>query len=141
MARIKIEYPENTLYRYETTIRLTDLSQAMHLGFDRMVNILHDAAAGFFKSLGHDMTQDQKIRLIFADLAVQYQSEAFREDRLKIDVGVGEISSKGFEAIFKINNMNRSEEVVALAKIGVVFFDYTKRCTAEIPSDIRRQIS
>ena len=141
MARIRIEYPENTLYSYETTIRLTDLSQAMHLGFDRTVSILHDAAAGFLQSMGHDMTKNQKVRLIFADLAVQYLSEAFREDRLKIDVGVGDISSKGFEAIFKIHNMSRSEQVVALAKIGIVFFDYDNRCTAEIPHDIHSKLS
>lgn len=140
MARVKIEQPETTLYRYETTIRLTDLSQAMHLGFDRLVNILHDAAAGFMHSLGHDMTKSQSLRLIFADLAVQYISEAFRGDRLGINVGVGEISSKGFEAIFTILNTSRSDQMIAKAKIGIVFFDYDTRSAIEIPDDIRRCI-
>lgn len=139
MPRVELEYPGNTVCSHEVTVRLNDLSQASHLGFDCLVSIVHDAAAAFLGHLGVDITGTGEARIVFADLAVQYLSEAFRGDCLKIDMAVGDISSKGFEVFFKVMNQSSSRDV-ALARIGMVFFDFEKRCAMEIPHDIRMKI-
>lgn len=139
MTRIELKYPEHTVCSHELTVRINDLSQAAHLGFDRLVNLLNEASATFLSHLGIDLSGDRKIEIIFADLAVQYLSEAFRGDRLIIEMAVGEVSSKGFEVYFKVRNRQTSVKV-ALAKVGVVFFDYKKRCTLDIPMEIREKL-
>ncbi|SLM32250.1 conserved hypothetical protein [Desulfamplus magnetovallimortis] len=135
MPRVQLRYPGNTFCSHEIIVRLTDLSQAAHLGFDRLVSIIHDSASVFLDNIGIDITGSREIHIIFADLAVQYLSEAFRGDRLVIDMALGEIASRGIEVFFKVVNKTLSREV-ALAKIGMVFFDYENGCAIKIPHDI-----
>lgn len=52
VARIKIQYPEKTIYRQDIRVRIGDLSASGHLAFDSLVGILNDASAGFFKANG-----------------------------------------------------------------------------------------
>jgi len=139
MPRVQLVYPGNTLCSHEITVSSEDLSQAAHLGFDRLVNIIHGASDTFLRNLGIYITGRRKFHIIFADLTVQYLSEAFEGDNLEIDMAMGETSSKGFEICFKVINQTRSMDV-ALARIGALFFDYDKRCTVEIPDGIKATI-
>ncbi|MBF0202123.1 MAG: thioesterase family protein [Desulfamplus sp.] len=134
MPRIRLEYPDTTIFVHEVTVRVTDLSKASHLGFDNLVNILNDASAAFFKYTGIEMSPDEDIYVIFADLAVQYLSEAFMGDGLKIEMAVGEKTSKGFELFFKVVNTTLSRDV-ALAKTGIVFFNYKTRSAVAVPEN------
>ena len=125
MAKVQLQYPGNTLISHEVTVRFGDLSLAAHLGFDY---------------LGLDMTDaDQEIKVIVVDFAIQYLSEAFRKDRLRIDMAVGEIRTKGFALYFKVFNQTR-ERQVALAKLGLVFFDYSTHTAVEIPEETLEKI-
>ncbi len=140
MEKVQLHYPDNTLLSHKVTVRLGDLSLAAHLGFDHLVNMIHDAVANFMDYAGLDMTDvDQKIRIIVVDFSIQYLSEAFRKDRLRIDMAVGEIRTKGFALYFKIFNETR-EMKVAIAKIGLVFFDYSSHSPVEIPGEILERI-
>ena len=47
MARIQIDFPSQALYSQRLRVRITDINAANHLGFDNMVGILNDVAAGF----------------------------------------------------------------------------------------------
>ena len=140
MGKVQLNYPDNTLLSHRVTVRLGDLSLAAHLGFDHLVNMIHDAVANFMDYMGLDMTDvNQKIRIIVVDFSIQYLSEAFRKDRLRIDMAVGEIRTKGFALYFKIFNETR-EVKVAIAKIGLVFFDYSSHSPVEIPGEILERI-
>ena len=140
MAKVQLQYPGNTLISHEVTVRFGDLSLAAHLGFDYQVNLIHDALATFMDYLGLDMTDaDQEIKVIVVDFAIQYLSEAFRKDRLRIDMAVGEIRTKGFALYFKIFNQTR-ERQVAIAKLGLVCFDYSRHASVEIPKETLERI-
>ena len=140
MGKVQLNYPDNTLLSHKVTVRLGDLSLAAHLGFDHLVNMIHDAVANFMDDVGLDMTDvDQKIRIIVVDFSIQYLSEAFRKDRLRIDVAVGEIRTKGFALYFKVFN-ETNQKKVAIAKIGLVFFDYSSHSPVEIPGEILERI-
>jgi acyl-CoA thioesterase FadM len=125
-----IEYPESSAFSCEIPVRITDLSAAGHLGFDHLVGMLNDASAQFFARRNVHRKQGG-IGAIYVDLAVSYQSEAFWGDRLVIEAAIGEVREKGFDLLFRVTR--RQGGVVALAKIGVLFFDYDKRKAVPIP--------
>jgi acyl-CoA thioesterase FadM len=140
MDNHQLQYPDNTLFSHDVTVRFGDLSLAAHLGFDHLVTMIHDAVANFMHSVGLDMTDvEQKSRIIVVDFSIQYLSEAFRNDRLRIDMAVGEIRNKGFALHFKVFNKTREREV-ATAKIGLVFFDYSSRSAVAIPREMLERI-
>ncbi len=140
MAKVQLQYPGNTLISHEVTVRFGDLSLAAHLGFDHQVNLIHDALANFMDYLGLDMTDgEQKVKVIAVDFAIQYLSEAFRNDRLRIDMAAEEIRTKGFALYFKVFNQTR-ERQVAIAKLGLVFFDYSTHTPVEIPKETLEKI-
>ena len=141
MEKTQRHFPGNTLLSHEVTVRLSDLSLAAHLGFDCLVNMIHDAVANFMDYVGLDITDvEKKIRVIVVDFSIQYLSEAFRKDRLRIDMAVGEIRTKGFALIFKVFNETRSRKV-AIAKMGLVFFDYSCHAPVEIPRETLERIT
>ena len=136
MEKVQLYYPDNTILSHEVTVRLGDLSLAAHLGFDHLVTMIHDAVAKFMDYVGLDMTDgEKKIRVIVVDFSIQYLSETFRKDQLRIDMAVGEIRTKGFALHFKVFNETRKMKV-AIAQIGLVFFDYSSHSPVEVPQEI-----
>ena len=141
MAQVQLQYPGETLLSHDVTVRFGDLSLAAHLGFDYQVNLIHDALANFMDYLGLDMADvEQQIKVIVVDFAIQYLSEAFRNDRLRIHMAVGEIRTKGLALYFKVFNRTRNRQV-AIAKLGLVFFDYGNHTPVEIPKETLEKIA
>lgn len=130
---ISIEYPEPTVFSCETTVRITDLSAAGHLGFDHLVAILNDASARFFAERNIHRKQGG-VGAIYADLMVRYFAEAFFGDILGIDIAIGEVREKGLDLVFRITR-RKAGDVIALAKIGVLFLDYDRHKVVSIPAE------
>jgi acyl-CoA thioester hydrolase len=134
MSKIHLVYPEKTVFTYQTAVQKADLSEANHLGFDSLVTMLRAASTAFFTSNGLKKTDGNTVGPIYADLAVQYVSEGFLEDAIHIDMAIGDRYSKGFDLMFRITK-NKNAETVALAKIGIVFYDYDKQSTVPAPEN------
>lgn len=130
---ISIEYPEPTVFSCDTTVRITDLSTAGHLGFDHLVAMINDASARFFAQRNIHRKQGG-VGAIYADLMVRYLAEAFFGDILGIDIAIGEVHEKGLDLVFRVTR-RKAGVVIALAKIGVLFFDYDKRRVVPIPDE------
>ena len=139
MARIKISYPEKTIHEHDTRIRIGDLSSSGHLGFDSLVMILNDASNEFFLSNGIVRGNRNGRGVIYTELAVNYLNEAFYGDTLQIEIAVSDVGSKGFDLFFRVNSTDKGK-VVAVAKIGVLFFDYQKHRAVNIPAQFRARI-
>jgi acyl-CoA thioesterase FadM len=139
MTRIDIPYNGETRYTLESRVRMGDINHAEHLGFDRLVSIVYDTALSFLRAEETDRTSDGSAGVIFADLAVRYLSEAFHGDVLSTELAIGEMNGKGFDLQFRVTN-RRTSRPVALAKIGVRYFDYRRRKATPIPDDVRRKL-
>ncbi len=137
--RIEIEYPEKTVFSCQTRVRITDLSASGHVGFDSLVAIVNDASAQFFEQRGI-RRKPGRIGTIYADLAVVYKSESFFGEVLRIDMAIGETSDKGVDLMFRIHSTH-SGKIVALAKIGVLFFDYESHQVTLIPEGVLESAS
>jgi len=139
MPRIKIELPEKFIFKTELPIRITDINYGGHLGNDSLLSIIHEARVRFLKHLGYSESNVEGVGIIMIDSAIQYKSESFYGDELIIEVSVNDFTGIGCDFVYRLTNKNSSKEI-AVAKTGIVFFDYEKRKTSPVPSEFKKKI-
>ena len=139
MSRIKIELPEKFIYKTEIPIRITDINYGGHFGNDSLLSIVHEARIRFFKSLGFEELDVEGVGIIMIDAQIQYKQEGFYGDILIIEIALTEFTSVGCDFVYRVTNKNTNKEI-ALAKTGIVFFDYEKRKTASVPAEFKKKI-
>lgn len=165
MSRVEIKFPMVTHFSTELNVRVSDINQGNHLGHDRLITMIHEARVQFFRALGYEELNVEGVGTLVADLAISYQNEAFYGDFLRFDVSVQDISRKSCQFIYRVtassgfsgdesqmlkkSEVSRSEvsdnhvkrdKLIALAKTGVVFFDYTLRKSVAIPPGFITQL-
>jgi acyl-CoA thioester hydrolase len=139
MARIKIELPNKFIFTTEIPIRITDINYGGHLGNDSLLSIIHEARVRFLKHLGYSESNVEGVGIIMIDAGVQYKSESFYGDILMIEIGVMDFSKIGCDIIYKISNPGSRKEI-ALAKTGIVFFDYKNKKIVSLPEKFKSKI-
>jgi len=132
MARIEIEMIDNFVFVTELKVRMTDINLANHLGHDAFVSLMNEVRVQFLDYLGFPIPGVEEKGLIIADLAVSYKSQSFYKDRLKFEIGAGDFNKYGCDIFYRVTN-TKTDDLVALAKTGVVFFDYSKNEVTNIP--------
>jgi acyl-CoA thioesterase FadM len=139
MPRIKIAIPEIFIYKTEIPIRITDINYGGHLGNDSLLSIIHEARLRFLNHNGYSESNIEGVGIIMIDAGIQYKSEGFYGDEVLIEVAVTDFTSIGCDFVYRLSNKNSKKEI-ALAKTGIVFFDYTKRKTAPVPLEFKKKI-
>lgn len=137
MARVSIDYPSNTLFSCALPVRITDINYGQHLAHDKLISMLHEARAQFFLHFGMQEANINGLSIILSDLAISYQAEAFHPDILTIDMALDDPSRCGCDMLYRVSK-DSGKTRVATAKTGLVFFDYSIKKVATIPSDFKR---
>lgn len=135
-ARIKIDYPGNTLYTAEIATRITDLNYGNHVGNDSLVGLLHEARMKWLVSCGFKTELDTGgAGLIMGGLSVEYMREIFYGDMLYVDITVADIRPVGFNIYYQVS-VSRNEEIMlaARAMTSMVSFDYGMKKPVNIPA-------
>ena len=144
MSRVEVVFPEKAHFSAELAVRMGDINYGNHLGHDRMVTMIHEARVLFFKSLGYSELDVEGIGTVIADLAISYRNETFYGDILRFDIAVQDISRKSCQFYYRIvrlaQNNDEKNDLIALAKTSVVFFNYSERQSAAIPAGFIAQI-
>ncbi|HRG28685.1 MAG TPA: thioesterase family protein [Chitinophagales bacterium] len=134
MSRIQVNFPEKHIFSTEIKVRITDLNYGGHLGNDSMLALLHEARVRYLKHFGYSEMDVEGTGIIMADVAIQFKTEAFYAERLTIAIAVGDFSRVSFDIYYKVSSGNRE---VAIAKTGIVFFNYEKKKVAAVPEKFR----
>jgi acyl-CoA thioesterase FadM len=139
MARLQLEFPEDQYY-YATqlTVRVTDINGANHLGNDSMISMISEARARFLFDFGLEQALEKDTGTIITDLATTYRSEAHARDQLLFEVGVMDFNTYGGDITFRITRP-RDQALVAMAKSGLVFFNYKTRKVMPMPEAFYRK--
>lgn len=138
MARIKLIIPENKIAALTVPVRITDVNYGNHVGNDAFVAIIHEARMQWLQKFGYTELNIEGTGLILADLAVEFKSEAFYGDTIEIIISVGEISKVSFELFYQLSvNRNNIAIVSALAKTGMVCYDYGSKKVVSIPDKLK----
>lgn len=132
MARVQLELPDVYVYSTVLDVRVSDINYGNHVGNDRMVSLLHEARLRYLREYDFGEFNIAGLGLLVTDLVVQFQAESFVGDVLKIEVGLMDFNKYGCDFIYRVTN-HEQDKVVALAKTGIVFFDYDERKIARIP--------
>lgn len=131
MARIKIQFPDDQIcYTTDLTVRITDINGANHLGNDSMISMISEARARFLFDFGIEESTDDKI--IVTDLATTYLAEAYTRDELRFEIGVMDFNKYGGDIVFRVTRP-RDATLIAMAKSGFVFFDYSAKKVVRMP--------
>jgi len=140
MARIKLIAPTSFSFSTQIPVRITDLNYGNHLGNDSVLSILHEARMQYLQSLGYTELSFAGIGLIMSDVAIEFKAEAFYGDLLKAYVTAGEISRVGFDLYYKLVK-SQNEEVVAIAKTGMICFNYERKKVTTLPVEASEKLS
>lgn len=134
MARIKLSLPSHFQFSTLIPIRITDLNYGNHVGNDSILSIIHEARVQYLKSFGLAELDFAGVGLIMSDVGIEFKAEAFYGDIIKAHVTADGHSKIGFDIYYKLVR-GEFEEVVAIAKTGMLCFDYDKRKIAGVPEE------
>lgn len=139
MAHVKLTEQPEYEFHYRATVRYRDINFGGHLGNDALVALLNEAGLHVFRTLGFLEGQlgEGKTYVAMADLTVNYRAEAFMFDELEIDTHVGKPEKKGFTVFHRVRKDN---DIVALAELGLVSFDYASHKVAPMPEVFLRSL-
>ena len=140
MARIKLSVPARFSFSTQIPVRITDINYGNHLGNDSVLSILHEARMQYLQSIGYTELAFAGIGLIMSDVAIEFKGEAFYGDMLNAFVTAGDISRVGFDLYYKLTKSS-NEEVVAIAKTGMICFDYDRRKVTALPTEAADKLS
>lgn len=136
MARIKIELPQNFSFTTSIAVRITDINYGGHAGNDAILSLIHEARMQFLQSLGYSEIKFAGVGLIMADVGIEFKNELFYGDTVTVHVTAAALSKVSFDIYYKLEKqVNDTSAVVAIAKTGMVCFNYTIKKIAAIPAE------
>jgi YbgC/YbaW family acyl-CoA thioester hydrolase len=140
-SRVQLTLPDSFIYSTQIVVRSSDLNYGAHVGHDSMLSLIQEARIELYRSLGYgdERSFDGPVGQVIADVAVQYKSECFLGDVLFIEIGIGEVSRSGFDMYYRVTNRTTGKEA-AVAKTGIVCFDYSRRKVASIPDSLVKNL-
>lgn len=142
MARVKIELPASFHFSCSIPVRITDINYGGHAGNDAILSIIHEARMQYLHHLGYTEMNLGGTGMIMADVAIEFKSELFYGDTVTASVVAGDISKIGFDLYYKLEKMeNGVQKTVALAKTGMICFDYDKKKIVPMPEEARLQLT
>lgn len=139
MPRVKIDLPATFSFATTVTVRITDINYGGHLGNDALLSLLHEARVQFLQFYGYTELNVGGKSLIMADVAIEYKGEGFRGDVLTIQMAAHDFTKYGFDMVYRVTN--QLQKLIAVAKTGMICFDYTTRKVVSLPPAVAEQLS
>ena len=137
MARIKVELPEQFAFSTTIPVRITDLNYGNHVGNDTILSMIHEARVQYLKHLGYGELDLAGVGLIMSDVAIEFKNELFYGDAVKVSVAAADFSKVSFDLYYKLEKVTGdASQLIAVAKTGMVCFDYGKKKVAAIPVEV-----
>ncbi|MDD0852826.1 thioesterase family protein [Halobacteriovorax sp. GB3] len=132
MARVKISIPSNKIYETQLSVRVNDINYGNHLSNDALLRFAHEVRLRFLNELSFDELNFYGGGLIMSDAALQYKNEGFLFDQLHCELYIDEITTHGFEFVYKFIR-SRDKATICVVKTGMVFFNYETKKIASCP--------
>ena len=134
MARVKLDLSGvEFVFRTDLDVRITDINYGRHVGNDAMLGLLHEARLRFLAHFGFSEEDIGGVGMLMGDAVVQFKAVAFRGDRLTVELGLKDVERRTYDLIYRVTRQGDGA-VVALAKTGMVAFDYARNRPAELPA-------
>lgn len=142
MGKVKIQLPEQFSFSCIIPVRITDINYGGHAGNDTILSIIHEARMQYLESLGYTEMQFAGAGMIMANVAIEFKNELFYGDNVIASIAAAEISKIGFDLIYKLEKKTSDGvKLVAVAKTGMICYDYGKKKIIAIRDDARSKLN
>ena len=132
MARTKLLLPEKFNYSTLINVRITDINYGGHLGNDSVLGIIHEARVRLLAEKGFTEGNIDGVGILMMDAVINFPSEGFYGDKLRIDVAVDEITNAGCDIYYRFVNL-ANDNVIVKAKTNIAFYNYDSKKVARTP--------
>lgn len=139
MSRIKIAFPENVSYTATIPVRITDLNYGNHVGNDAVLSMIHEARMQFLTHFGFTELNCAGVGLIMSDVGIEFKKEIFYGDTLSVQIAAVNFTSVGFDLFYRL--FNKENTVVALAKTGMICYNYEAKKIAAVPAEVKEKLA
>lgn len=135
MSSIKLDLPKEFNFHASIPVRITDINYGGHVGNDTVLTLLHEARMKFLYHYDFSEMNFGGVGLIMRDVTIEFKKELFYGDSVRVYVTVTNFSRVGFDVFYKMVK-NEDEMQVAIAKTGMVCYDYNMKKIASVPVTI-----
>ena len=135
MNRTRLDLPKEFNFHASIPIRITDINYGGHVGNDTVLTLLHEARMKFLYHYDFSEMNFGGVGLIMRDVTIEFKKELFYGDSARVYVTVTNFSRVGFDVFYKMVK-NEDEIQVAIAKTGMVCYDYNMKKIASVPVTI-----
>lgn len=137
--------PDKFSFATSIPVRITDINYGGHVGNDALLSLIHEARMQYLKQYGYSEMEFAGFGLIMADAAVEFRNELFYGDTVIASVACNDFSKVSFDIYYKLEKIfvQTTEEkrtIAAIAKTGMVCYDYANKKIATIPEEARRNL-
>lgn len=139
MPRIQFQPAASYPFATELQIYASHINEGGHLDNVQLLSLVAEARTRFFASLGYSVLDVEGHAFFVGDQAVQYKSEGFHGQTLRIEMAADDFSPKGLDLVYRVTEAQSGREV-ALGKIGLVCVDLGSRKPSPIPEAFMRQL-
>lgn len=134
MARVKLNMGETAfVFRTEMEVRITDINYGRHVGNDALLGLLHEARLRFLAHFGFSEEDIGGVGMLMGDAVVQFKAVSVRGDELIVEMGLADVERRTFDLMYRVVRKGDGA-TVALAKTGMVAFDYEANRMANLPA-------
>lgn len=142
MARIKIDLPTGKLAELLIPVRISDINYGNHVGNDAFVSLIHEARLQWLKQYNYSEINFAGAGLIMSDIAIEFKSESFYGDIVKVEVLIGEITRISFELYYRLSTKRNEKDILlALAKTGMITYNYENKKPVSIPATVKEVLA
>jgi acyl-CoA thioesterase FadM len=142
MGRIKIELPEKFTFSCRIPVRITDINYGGHAGNDTVLSLIHEARMQYLGFFGYTEMNLAGTGMIMSDVGIEFKKELFYGDEVIASVVAGDFSRIGFDLFYKLEKIGPDGMILAaLAKTGMICYDYAKKKIAAVPEEVIQKMS
>jgi acyl-CoA thioester hydrolase len=141
MARIKLDIPLQFIFQTRLTVRITDINYGGHAGNDAILGMVHEARMQFLAQAGYSEMNVLGAGLIMRDVAIEFKQEAFYGEVLLVSVVANDFTKVGFDICYRFEKLLPEKiTLVALAKTGMVCYNYSEKKILTVPMGVAEQL-
>jgi acyl-CoA thioesterase FadM len=140
MSGFKLSLPDQFRFSTQIKIRITDLNYGGHVGNDAILSIIHEARMQFLNHFQLSELEFSGFGLIMADVVIEFKAESFFGDILEVYVTAANFSRAGFDLYYALKRQQTEqgkEVTIAIAKTGMVCYDYPNKKVVSVPEGIK----
>ena len=138
MPRIKLDLPESFGFTTDLQLYIGHINYGGHLDNAQLITLVSEARVRFLNSMGYSELDVEGLGIVVADHFIQYKSEGFHGETIRIHMQAQDFNKYGFDLIYRIDCLENPREL-ARGKQGIVFVNKETKKVANVPPSFSNQ--